>query len=423
MHKDPTSSSGGSVTFMGSGEMTDPMSKVYRTVMSKIAGPVKAVFLDTPAGFQLNADEISSRAVAYFQQHFDLPLEVASFKSKDAASIGETEQARSKIQKANLIFAGPGSPTYAAKNWKGTSVFEEVQDRLAEGAHLIFASAAAIAMGRYTLPVYEIYKVGEDPRWAEGIDLLTPYGLEDLAVMPHWNNAEGGTHDTRFTFMGEPRFRILEAQLPSSAIILGIDEYTAAVLDLARAECTVMGAGQVTLRRKDAEQLYPARTSFSLQELRPLSLGAGIREASSPEGPPREPSRSAQQLQERIRKIEAVFGPSAGKDWDRIAAMGYLLDLAKAIDRAQQVGVEEALISQANEEMRQALSRWGVRLDSSRTDNLSDISPLVGLLSSIRNKLREAKQWALADEIRNALASHGIILEDTPDGTRWHKSP
>jgi cysteinyl-tRNA synthetase len=103
--------------------------------------------------------------------------------------------------------------------------------------------------------------------------------------------------------------------------------------------------------------------------------------------------------------------------------MGYLLDLAKAIDRAQQVGVEEALISQANEEMRQALSRWGVRLDSSRTDNLSDISPLVGLLSSIRNKLREAKQWALADEIRNALASHGIILEDTPDGTRWHKSP
>ena len=418
----PRSSSAGSVTFMGSGEMTDPMSKVYRTVMSKIAGPVKAVFLDTPAGFQLNADEISSRAVVYFRQHFDLPLGVASFKSAQGASIGETERARSQIQKANLIFAGPGSPTYAAKNWKDTSVFEEVRTRLTEGAHLIFASAAAIAMGRYILPVYEIYKVGEDPRWAEGIDLLGPYGLEDLAIMPHWNNAEGGTHDTRFTFMGEPRFRVLEGQLPASATIVGVDEYTAAILDLARAECTVMGAGQVTLRSKGAERLYPTGTSFPIQELRPLDPRAFSPETPSPGVFLGGPSHAAEHLQEKIQEIRAIFGPSPGKDWDLTVALGYLLDLAKATDRAEQAGGEEALINQAKEEMRQSLASWGIRLESFPADSLSDIRPLVELLITIRSKLREAKQWALADEIRDQLASNGILLEDTPEGTRWHRN-
>ena len=411
----------GSVTLMGSGEMTDPMSKVYRTVMSKITGPVKPVFLDTPAGFQLNADEISSRAVAYFQHHFGLFLEIASFKSREGAFVGETERALGQIRKANLIFAGPGSPTYAVRNWKGSPIFEEVKARLSEGAHLVFSSAAAIAMGRYTLPVYEIYKVGEPPRWVEGIDLLGPYGLE-LAIMPHWNNAEGGTHDTRFTFMGEPRFRILEAHLPLSTTIIGIDEYTAAILDLTRQECTVMGAGQVTLRRNGVERSHPARTSFSMQELRSPRLGAGLPEASVPEAPSREPSLPAQQLQERIGEIREIFDAAAGKDWDMIAAMGYLLDLAKAMDRAQQASVEEALIHQAKEEMRQALATWGIRLDSSGCDHLSDISPLVELLISIRRKLRESKQWALADEIRNRLSSLGILLEDTAEGTRWHRS-
>ena len=50
---------------------------------------------------------------------------------------------------------------------------------------------------------YEIYKVGVDPFWAEGMDILGQLGLP-LVVVPHWNNAEGGTFDTRFCFMGEP---------------------------------------------------------------------------------------------------------------------------------------------------------------------------------------------------------------------------
>ncbi len=57
---------------------------------------------------------------------------------------------------------------------------------------MVFASAAALTLGRWTVPVYEIYKVGEDPHWLEGLDLLSQTGI-DGAVIPHFDNAEGGT--------------------------------------------------------------------------------------------------------------------------------------------------------------------------------------------------------------------------------------
>ena len=178
------------------------------------------------------------------------------------------ESALRKLQRANYIFAGPGSPTYAVRNWRDTAVLRGMAQRLANGAHLVFASAAAIAIGRYVLPVYEIYKVGEDPSWVDGLDLFGPYGLE-LAIIPHWNNSEGGAHDTRYCFVGEPRMKVLERELPESATILGVDEYTACIVDLGGGECQVMGAGRVTIRQRGREdEVYPAGTSFPLAALR-----------------------------------------------------------------------------------------------------------------------------------------------------------
>jgi hypothetical protein len=172
-----------------------------------------------------------------------------------------------KLHRANYIFAGPGSPTYTVRNWRDTVIQKAMAQRLATGAHIVFASAAAIAVGRYTLPVYEIYKVGEEPRWVNGLDMLEPYGLE-LAIIPHWNNNQGGTHDTRYCFVGEPRIRLLEKSLPDSAAILGIDENTACIIDLENGKCQVMGVGQVTVRRRDGETTFPAGTTFDFDQLK-----------------------------------------------------------------------------------------------------------------------------------------------------------
>ncbi len=43
------------------------------------------------------------------------------------------------------------------------------------------------------------------------------------------------------------------------------------------------------------------------------------------------------------------------------------------------------------------------------------------LLIDVRNEARLRKDWATADRIRDGLKEIGIILEDTPQGTRWKK--
>ena len=46
-------------------------------------------------------------------------------------------------------------------------------------------------------------------------------------------------------------------------------------------------------------------------------------------------------------------------------------------------------------------------------------SELLDLLISLRNEARGRKDYQLADQLRDALKKIGIILEDTPRGTRW----
>jgi cysteinyl-tRNA synthetase len=45
--------------------------------------------------------------------------------------------------------------------------------------------------------------------------------------------------------------------------------------------------------------------------------------------------------------------------------------------------------------------------------------PFIDLLVSVRSDLRQARQWALADKVRDSLKALGVTLEDTPEGPRW----
>src|SRR5512134_1796940 len=160
----------GTIVLMGSGELTATMVQVYKDMLARRGASAQAVFLDTPAGFQLNSDQIAARAAEYFRTQVGHTLSLASFKSKETATSFESERALITLRQADLILIGPGSPTYAVRQWSGTPIPEIIAQRLEVGACLVAASAAALTVGRFTLPVYEIYKVGADLYWAEGID-------------------------------------------------------------------------------------------------------------------------------------------------------------------------------------------------------------------------------------------------------------
>jgi cysteinyl-tRNA synthetase len=98
-----------------------------------------------------------------------------------------------------------------------------------------------------------------------------------------------------------------------------------------------------------------------------------------------------------------------------------LVTLDKLIWKSSREFEDEEGISQARETLRGMIVQLGLRFDGLRKDIPSLLTPLMELLLEVRGKLRSAKQWELSDFIRDRLAQAGIIVEDTPEGPRWHK--
>ena len=407
----------GSIAVMGSGETTDSMVRVHRYLLEKLNRAPRAVFIDTPAGFQMNADDLYEKSREYFLKRLNQPLERASFKSAKDISTYEAEKAYQALREADYIFVGPGSPTYALRNWMGTPIPRILEERVRSGGCFVAASAAALTLGRFTLPVYEIYKVGEEAHWVEGLNLLGQFGLP-LVVIPHWNNAEGGTHDTRFCYLGEPRLIRLETMLPPGTPILGVDEHTACILDFSSGQVLIRGVGGVTLRHGGEQKVFRDGEGISLEEFRKAAL------SSLPEKPPvvakiqtNEPETEPFMVQ--VRSLQEAFGRHL-QELRPEAVIHALVALDKLIWKSCREFEDEERISEVREIFRGMIVQLGLRLEELPKDIPSTLAPLMEVLLEIRGRLRSAKQWELADLIRNRISQIGIVVEDNRQGPRWH---
>jgi cyanophycinase-like exopeptidase len=411
---------------MGSGETTPTMVSVHADLLTRLGPrPVPAVLLDTPFGFQENAEDISERTVAYFRDRVGFPITVASFRNRESATALEYETMLSRIAEARYVFAGPGSPSYALRQWLGTAVPELLAAKLRDGGCVTLASAAAVGIGMLALPVYEVYKVGEEPRWLEGLDLLSATGLR-AAVIPHYNNSEGGTHDTRYCYMGERRLRILEELLPEGVDILGVDEHTAAIFDLHAATVSIRGRGGLTLRRRGRSQRFESGTTLPVSDLAAQGIASGdggdATAAVDRDGglaaelaPP--PSGESPFLQEVSAQSAAADSALASRDVD--AAVSAVL----AIDTQMHDWSSDTLDSDEQDRAREILRRYVVRLGDLARNGAADprdlIAPVVDGMLELRVQMRAAGEYALADRLRDVLVAAGVEVRDTPDGSTW----
>jgi hypothetical protein len=345
-------------------------------------------------------------------------MALVSFKGKGVSAPYAAEQAYQTLRQADFILIGPGSPTYAVRQWRQTPIPEILTRRIEGGGCLVAASAAALTVGRFTLPVYEIYKVGEEPHWAEGMNLLAYFGF-NLVVIPHWNTAEGGTHDTRFCYMGEPRFRLLEAQLPEDVRVLGLDEHTACLLDLENEEGVVRGIGRIALRHRGDEVIFEKGARFSLEILRGGKVGAD-RKLSAPERTPSLPAAESRELSfwDSVHALGASFRHGLERH-DPKEATSAILDLDRIIWKAQQDLENPEFISQAREILHELIVSLGVKLAATPRDKADCLAPLVDELLQLRERFRQGRQWREADAIRDSLERAAIVVEDTRDGSRW----
>jgi hypothetical protein len=402
------------LTLMGSGETSPTMVKTHRDLLARVAGVGPAVLLDTPFGFQANADELCARAQGYFKESVGASLDVASFRSSSLVGSVAYESMLGKLRSAGYVFAGPGSPTYALSQWSASSVPELLASKLREGGAITFASAAALTMGVVTVPVYEIYKVGSAPAWAEGLDLLGSCVGLSAAVIPHYNNAEGGTHDTRFSYLGEERLSLLEASLPAGAFVLGIDEHTGLVLDLEAGTADVVGLGVVTIRSGGTSSTLPAGSRVAIADLRPSSHPLSVTNPSPSDGSPREASL----LTGDVAAAESSFDAAlAARDMG--AAVQAILDLEQLLHAWSADTLQSDDLDRGRAALRSMVVRLGDVAVGGAADPRSVVGPFVEVLLDARRSARSGGRYADADLLRDALVGLGVEVRDTASGTEW----
>src|SRR4051812_48767754 len=122
------------LVIMGSGETSPTMVKTHREVFERLGPPpVPAVLLDTPFGFQENAAELSARAVDYFRESVGRQIDVAGFRSEDEVGSLAHETMLTRLREARFVFAGPGSPSYALRQWRASRVPDLLAQELQAG--------------------------------------------------------------------------------------------------------------------------------------------------------------------------------------------------------------------------------------------------------------------------------------------------
>jgi hypothetical protein len=249
--------------------------------------------LETPAGFEVNSHWVASRVANFLEEHlqnFVLEMEVLPARKRGTDHSPDNPAIVKPLYRSRVVYLGAGSPTYAVRQLRGTLAWQIARARHRVGASLILASASVLSASAYTLPVYEIFKVGEDLHWTSGLDLLGPYGL-NLALVPHWNNTEGGANlDTSHCFMGRARFQSLMDMLPDEVTVVGIDERTELMFELGQRTCHIFGPGGVTVIRGGSTEFFASEQSFPVTALGPFKA------------PERRPAGTPDAVWERIER-------------------------------------------------------------------------------------------------------------------------
>ena len=404
----------GVLVIMGSGETAPTMVKPHRAIFERV-GDRPAVLIDTPYGFQENADDISARAVSYFGASVGRTIGVVTWRTEPPAGLAR-ERALAALRDAGWVFSGPGSPTYAMRHWRDTPIPAALVETLDQGGVVVFASAAALTLGSHAIPVYEIYKAGIDPHWVPGLDLVEQVTGLPAVVIPHYDNAEGGHHDTRYSYLGERRLSHLERSLPDESLILGVDEHTAVQLDLSSRVATVLGNGRLTIRRHGDSVVYPSGSVVTFDELGSGALSQAPSAVAAPAVPP-EPA-AATSLAAETEAAEARFDDAlAARDVDGCVAAILALDEAR---RAWSTDTDE---SDEADRATAALRRMVLRLGELATVGARDPAAVVGgyvdALLELRRRARDGRDFATSDWIRDRLGDTGVEVRDTPDGAEW----
>jgi cysteinyl-tRNA synthetase len=145
-------------------------------------------------------------------------------------------------------------------------------------------------------------------------------------------------------------------------------------------------------------------------------LRSGLRQAK-PSGDPVKTTEALSKLGSQIEATRRGFYDAMDDDFSTPQALAHLFELVKAINTARDAGVAGEPFEHAQQTLVELTGVLG--FDLTIEAKKVDAAPFIELLIEVRNDLRAAQQWDVADKVRDELASLGVRLEDTASGTEW----
>lgn len=144
-------------------------------------------------------------------------------------------------------------------------------------------------------------------------------------------------------------------------------------------------------------------------------LRGGARAITSGLAPDQEATRELDSITQSTR---AGFEQAMDDDFNTPIALSHLFDLVRAINRSGTAGASQESVQQAQALLVELGGVLGLTLGQDEAGNV-EAAPFIDLLLEIREELREAKQFALADQVRERLDQLGVVVEDHQAGTSW----
>ena len=132
------------------------------------------------------------------------------------------------------------------------------------------------------------------------------------------------------------------------------------------------------------------------------------------------------QVAEKVQDVEARFTDAMNDDFNAAVAMATLFDLARIAHAAVEAGANQGTLSLIDENFRVLGGDiLGIVTDRMAADAYGDggetLDAVMQLVMDLRERARKNKDFAAADQIRDALTAANITLEDRPDGTAWKR--
>ena len=294
------------------------------------------------------------------------------------------------------------------------------------GGTVVLGSAAALTLGSHAVPVYEIYKVGEDPEWVEGLDLLGELTGVAAAVVPHYDNKEGATHDTRFCYLGEDAAGGAGGRSCPTTSACSVSTSTPPWSSTSRrAPSRWRATASMSVRRRGDTRTFAAGESLGLDELAAMLRGERVGDVDARPAPARD--RRRRRRGAAARRCRCAPRPTGRaptstrrcrrRDVDGCVAAVLGLEQALAAWQADTLQSDDA------DEARRVLRALVVRLGELAEQGAADPRGAGGAVrrgvARGARAARDAKDFATSDLVRDRLVDAGVEVRDTADGTSW----